>query len=219
MSHQRENMHDRKNHSIRLQICVQRLWSNNVANQRKWRNRSLFARSLYWFDSHRMRIVRIFHAWKVFYNSFSARSFVWSAISVFRDWFVRCEAAKSIKREHVQIAEIFRIQSNSQKRQILCVSEFCRTSCLKTAKKTISCSTKKRIRNSSYLLYIFVVKQTILFAIVVNDRCEFDVIWAFSYDRRRDTFDVSDRVCRFEFDWWWSRMNLLFYESRNIRFK
>ncbi len=54
----------------------------------------------------------------------------------FENRFVHCEIAKSIKREHVRIVEIFRIQSNSRIRQILCVSEFSRTSCLKSRRET-----------------------------------------------------------------------------------
>ncbi len=83
----------------------------------------------------------------------------------------------------------------------------------------MNCLTKKRTRNRSYLLRIFVTRQTIWFVIAVNNRCEFDVIRAFSYDWRRDAFDVSDRVCRSKFDWRWSRINLLFYKNRNIRFE
>jgi ribosomal 50S subunit-associated protein YjgA (DUF615 family) len=194
------------------------LWLNNVANWWKRRNCSSFARSLYWFDSNHIKIVWVSHAWKMFYDSFFVYSLTRSAINVFRSRFVRCEIAKSIKREHVRIAEIFRVQSNSRKRQISCVSKFFRISCLKATRKTMSCLTKRRTRNQSYLLRIFVAKRTILFAIAVNDRCEFDVIWELSYDRRRDAFNVSNRVCRSESNWWWSRMNLLFYENRNIRF-
>jgi hypothetical protein len=166
-----------------------------------------------------MKIFRVRDAWKVFYDTFSARTFVRIAVSVFRNRFVRCETAKSIKREHVRIAEIFRLQSNSRKRQISRLSKLSRTSCVKAARKTMSFATKRKTRNRSYLFRVFVAERKILFAIAVNDRCEFDVIWASSYDRRHDAFDFSNCVLRSRFDEERSRMNLLFYESRNVRFE
>ncbi len=166
-----------------------------------------------------MRAFRVRDAWKVFYDTFFVRTFVRAAVSVFRDRFVRCEAAKSIKREHVRIAEVFRLQSNSRKRQISRLSKLSRTSCVKTARKTMNFATKRRIRNRSYLFRVFVAERKILFAIAVNNCCEFDIIWAFSYDRRRDAFDFSNRVLRSRSDEERSRMNLLLYESRNVRFE
>jgi hypothetical protein len=166
-----------------------------------------------------MKAFEVRDAWKVFYDTFSARTSVQTAVSVFRDRFVRCEAAKSIKREHVRIAEIFRLQSNSRKRQISRLSRLFRTSCVKAARKTMSFATKRRTRNQSYLFRVFVAERKILFAIAVNSCCEFDVIWAFSYDRRRDAFDFSNCVLRFRSDEKRSRMNLLLYESRNVRFE
>ncbi len=166
-----------------------------------------------------MKAFRVRDAWEVFYDTFSARTFVRTTVNVFRNRFVRCEAAKSIKREHVQMIEIFRLQSNSRKRQISRLSELSRTSCVKAARKTMSFATKRRTRNRSYLLRVFVAERKILFAIAVNSCCEFDVIWIFLYDRRRDAFDFSDRVLRSRFDEERSRMNLLFYENRNVRFE
>ncbi len=166
-----------------------------------------------------MRAFRVRDAWEVFYDTFSIRTFARAAVNVFRDQFVRCEAAKSIKDEHVWIAEIFRLQSNLRKRQSSCLSKFFRTSCVKAARKTMSFETKRRTRNRSYLFRVFVVKRKILFAIAVNNCCKFDVIWAFSYDWRRDAFDFSNRVLRSRSDEERSRMNLLLYESRNVRFE
>jgi ribosomal protein L32 len=80
-------------------------------------------------------------------------------------------------------------------------------------------ATKRRTRNRSYLFSVFVAERKILFAIAVNSCCEFDVIWAFSYDRRHDAFDFSDRVLRSRSDEKRSRMNLLLYENRNVRFE
>jgi hypothetical protein len=166
-----------------------------------------------------MKAFRVRDAWEVFYDTFFVRTFVRTAISVFRNRFVRCEVAKSIKREHVRIAEIFRLQSNLRKRQISRLSKFSRTSCVKAARKTMSCTTKKRTRNRSNLLRIFVAERKILLTTVFNDRCEFDVIWAFSYDWRRDAFDFSNRVLRSRSVEERSQMNLLLYESRNVRFE
>jgi hypothetical protein len=166
-----------------------------------------------------MKTFRVRHTWKVFYDTFFVRTFARSAIDLFRNRFVRCETAKSIKREHVRIAEIFRVQSNSRKRQISRLSNFFDTSCVKATRKTMNCTTKKKIRNRSNLLRIFVAERKILFTIAFNDRCEFDVIWAFSYDWRRDSFDFSNRVLRSRFDEERSRMNLLLYENNNVRFK
>jgi hypothetical protein len=166
-----------------------------------------------------MKIFRIRDVWKIFYDTFSARTFVRAAINVFRSRFVRCEAAKSIKREHVRIAEIFRLQLNSRKRQILRLSKFSRISYVKAARKTMSFATKRRIRIRSYLFRVFVTERKILFAIAVNSCCEFDVIWTSSYDRRHDAFDFSNCVLRSRSNEERSRMNLLLYENRNVRFE
>jgi hypothetical protein len=166
-----------------------------------------------------MKIFRVRDSWKVFCDTFFVRTFVQTAINVFRNRFVRCEIVKSIKREHVRIAEIFRLQSNSRKWQISRLSILFRTSCVKAARKIMNFATKQRIRNRSYLFRVFVTKRKILFAIIVNNCCEFDIIWTFSYDWRRDAFDFSNRVLRFRFDEERSRMNLLFYENRNVRFE
>ncbi len=166
-----------------------------------------------------MKVFRVRDAWKVFYDTFSARTFARTAIIIFRNRFVRCEIAKSIKRKHVWIVEIFRLQLNLRKRQISRLSKLSRTSCVKAARKTMNFATKRKTRNRSYLFHVFVTERKILFAIAVNNCCEFDVIWAFSYNRRRDVFNFSDCVLRSRFDENRSRMNLLFYESRNVRFE
>jgi hypothetical protein len=80
-------------------------------------------------------------------------------------------------------------------------------------------ATKRKTRNRSYLLRVFVAERKIVFTITVNNCCEFDVIWTSLYDRRRDAFDFSDRVLRSRFDKERSRMNLLLYENRNVRFE
>ncbi len=80
-------------------------------------------------------------------------------------------------------------------------------------------ATKRRTRNRSYLFRVFVAKRKILFAIAVNSYCEFNVIWKFSYDQRRDAFDFLNRVLRSRFDEKRSQINLLLYESRNVRFE
>jgi hypothetical protein len=138
MSYQHENMHDCKIYLICSQIRVQKLRLNDVTNRRKRRNRSSFARLLYWFNSNRIKIVQIFYAWKVFYDSFFAHLFTWSVINVFRDRFVRCKIAKSIKREHVRIVELFRVQSKLRKRSFSYLSKFSRTSYLKTTREVIN---------------------------------------------------------------------------------
>jgi hypothetical protein len=166
-----------------------------------------------------MKIFRIRDAWKIFYDIFFVRKFARTAVNVFRNRFLRCETAKSIKREHVRIAEIFRLQSNSWKRQISRLSKLSRTSYVKAARKTMNFATKRKTRNQSYLFRVFVAKRKILFTIAVNSCYEFDVIWASLYDQRRDAFNFLNRVLRFRFDEERSRMNLLFYENRNVRFE
>ncbi len=90
---------------------------------------------------------------------------------------------------------------------------------MKATRKTINFATKWNIRNRPYLFRVFVAERKILFTIVVNNYCEFNVIWTSSYNQRRNAFDFSNRVLHFWFDEKQSRMNLLFYKNRNVRFE